>query len=89
MTGPSISRLVSAALVGGVASVALATPAAAMVDPAPPPNPGGQVLSEVGGAVDETAWLELGLGVLGGLALAGAGVAASASLRHRMAAHPA
>ncbi len=85
MTRKSITRVAASAVATGFASVALAMPASAVQ--APDPDLGGLV-STGGGAAStsqETPWMELGLGALGGLALAGAGVAAVAGMRHRHA----
>jgi hypothetical protein len=84
MTARSLYRLTTTAVVTGVAGLALATPAAAMVDPAPPPNPNGTSVSgDSGTATDDTPWLEISAAVLGGLAIAGVGIAASAAVRRR------
>lgn len=86
----NLYRLAGAAVVTTVAGVALATPAAAMVDPAPAPNPDGVGLS--GGnatSSDDGPWLEIGIAAVGGLALAGAGIAASSAARRRSLAHTA
>jgi hypothetical protein len=87
----SLYRLAGAAVVSGVAGIALATPATAMVDPAPPPNADGVGFS--GGATssssDDGPWLEIGIAAVGGLALAGAGIAASSAARRRSLAHTA
>lgn len=92
----------AAAIVSGVAGLALAAPAAAMVDPAPPPA------SEVtlqhtqhGGSLnqtptvptsvteDDSPWAEIGVAALGGLAIAGVAIGASVAVRRRSVAHPA
>lgn len=83
-------RIATTAVVTGVAGLALAAPAAAMVDPAPPPNADGSSLS--GGTsttTDDSPWAEISVAVLGGLALAGAGIAGSAAVRRRNLAHTA
>lgn len=90
MNPRSLYRLAGAAVVTTVAGIALATPAAAMVDPAPPPNPDGVGLSGGGGtSSDDGPWLEIGIAAVGGLALAGAGIAASSAARRRSLAHTA
>jgi hypothetical protein len=84
MTPRNLYRLTTTAVVTGVAGLALATPAAAMVDPAPEPNANGSSLSGGDGtATDDTPWAEISAAVLGGLALAGAGIAASVAVRRR------
>lgn len=85
MNRSSLHRLATTALVTGFASLALAAPASALEAPDP----------EVGNAVSGTStatttsedgsWLEISLGALGGLAIAGAGIAAVAGVRHRNA----
>lgn len=91
MTSRTVYRAATAAVVTGVAGVALATPAAAMVDPAPPPNANGS--TSTGGvtttSTDDSPWAEIGAGIIAGVALAGVGVAASAGLRRRGMTHPA
>lgn len=85
-----VTRAAGALLASGVATLALATPASAMVDPAPPPNPDGRNLPAGSGLerlADETPWTEIGLGVAGGLALAGLGIAAGTRARRRSLAH--
>ena len=102
MTRRTPRTFAAAALITGVAGLAFATPAAAMVDPAPPPA------SEVtlqhtqhGGSVtqtptvptsvteDDTPWAEIGVAALGGLAIAGVAIGASVAVRHRSVAHTA
>jgi hypothetical protein len=85
MNRSPLHRLATTALVTGFASLALAAPASALEAPDP----------EVGNAVSGTStatttsedgsWLEISLGALGGLAIAGAGIAAVAGVRHRNA----
>jgi hypothetical protein len=83
----TIQRFAATAVVTGCASLALAAPASAMVDPAPPPNPGGRSLSDGSVVVvtDDSPWLEIGIGALAGLAIAGAGVAVASAARGRSA----
>ena len=73
------------AIATGVAAIAFAAPAGALE--APDPGNGDLVFDQGTPAAttssDDTPWLEIGLGALGGLAIAGAGVAAATSLRHR------
>lgn len=85
MTRRNITRVAASAIATGFASVALAMPAHAVE--APDPDVGGLVDTGGGAAStsESTPWMELGLGALGGLALAGAGVAAVAGMRHRHA----
>lgn len=77
-----LTRVATTALLSGLASLVLAGPADALLvhdpglttstrTPAPVADDGG------------TPWLELGIGALGGLALAGAGTAATGRVRHR------
>lgn len=89
-----LTRVAATALVSGLASLALAGPAQALLAHDPevggivradnntglttPPKTPAPVASE-----DETPWMELGIGALGGLALAGAGMAAASRVRHR------
>lgn len=83
MTRNTITRITTVGLVTGFASLALAVPAQArdVPDGGGPLNP-----STPPAAIDEgTPWMEIGIGALGGLALAGAGVAAAQSVRHRQA----
>lgn len=102
MTSRTASRLAAAAVVSGVAGLALATPAAAMVDPAPPPvsevgyqhtQHGGTVTQTPTGSTtvtdDDSPWAEIAVAALGGVALAGVGIAASVAVRRRSVAHTA
>ena len=88
-----ITRVATTALVAGLASLALAGPADALMTH--DPDLGGTVLADNNTGVPskqapatssddgETPWTELGIGALGGLALAGAGTAAAMRVRHR------
>lgn len=102
MTTRTASRLAAAAVVSGVAGLALATPAAAMVDPAPPPvSEAGYQHTQHGGTVpqtpigsttvtdDDSPWAEIAVAALGGVALAGVGIAASVAVRRRSVTHTA
>ena len=91
MTTRSLTRLAAASIVTGVAGIALATPAAAMVDPAPPPNGNGSSLSEspTSTATDDSPWAEIGVAAIAGVALAGVGIAAGSAVRRRSVAHTA
>lgn len=84
MTRKTITRIASVGLVTGFAGLAFAVPAEARDIP-----DGGGAVSPTyvpGPTVDEsTPWMEIGIGALGGLALAGAGVAAAQSVRNRQA----
>jgi hypothetical protein len=84
MTRKSITRIASVGLATGFASLALAVPAQAQEIP-----DGGGAVSPTAVPTDpvseETPWAEIALGALGGLALAGAGVAAAQAVRHRQA----
>jgi hypothetical protein len=92
----------AAALVTGVAGLALATPAAAMVDPAPPPaedasfthtqhGGSGTQTTTVPTSVteDDSPWAEIAVAALGGVAIAGAAIGASVAVRRRSVAHTA
>jgi hypothetical protein len=94
----------AAAVVTGVAGLALATPAAAMVDPAPPPAAEDTLRhTQHGGSggltqtptvptsvtEEDSPWAEIGVAALGGVALAGVGIAASVAVRRRSVAHTA
>ena len=85
MTRNTITRITSVGLVTGFAGLALAMPAQAREIP----DGGGAVsptVTERQTPITEgTPWTEIGLGALGGLALAGAGVAAAQSVRNRRA----
>ena len=87
----TIRRLASAALVTGVTSVALASPASAVVRP-PDPDGAGVVVTDTGTQADQ-GWefAQVATGAVGGIALVGAGAAATVMLRRhgRHAAHPA
>ncbi len=84
MTRKSITRIASVGLATGFAGLALAVPAQAQEIP-----DGGGAVSPTAvptdSVSDETPWAEIALGALGGLALAGAGVAAAQAVRHRQA----
>jgi hypothetical protein len=76
--------LAGSAVVTGVAGIALAAPAGALE--APDPGTGNTVVDQrapAAASTDDSQWLEIGLGALGGLAIAGAGVVAANGLRHR------
>jgi hypothetical protein len=80
----SITRVAAAGLATGFAGLALAVPAQAQEVP-----DGGGPVSPTAVPTDSveegTPWMEIGIGALGGLALAGAGVAAAVSVRNRQA----
>ena len=82
MTTNTIARITSAGLVAGFASLAFAVPAEArdVPDGGGPVNPTYVPSAPVS---EGTPWMEIGIGALGGLALAGAGIAAAQSVRHR------
>jgi len=93
MARRSITRIAAGAVVTGIATLALATPANAII----PPQPPGQ-LEFTGQGSPTTAttdagwtWQEIVGGTAGGVALAGMGVAAAVGLRRRNEhlAHPA
>ena len=92
----------AAAVVSGVAGLALATPAAAMVDPAPPPasevtlqhtQHGGSLTQTptvpVSVTEEDSPWAEIGVAALGGLAIAGVAIGASVAVRRRSVPHTA
>lgn len=94
MAKKSITRLASAAVVTGIATLALAAPASAAF----PKDPAiGGDLSRIGDvapvSTNDSGWelVQVATGAVGGLALAGIGVAAAAGLRrhHDHLAHPA
>ncbi|MGN6575568.1 MAG: hypothetical protein ACTHKG_07770 [Nocardioides sp.] len=75
--------LTGSAIAAGVAGVALSAPATAME--AKDPQAGLDLRSPATSTTsgDDSQWLEIGLGALGGLAIAGAGVAAATGLKRR------
>jgi hypothetical protein len=85
MNRSSLHRLATTALVTGFASLALAAPASALE--APDPEIGNAVSgsSTASTTSEDGNWMEISLGALGGLAIAGAGIAAVAGVRHRNA----
>lgn len=84
MTRSSLHRLTTTALVTGFASLALAAPASALE--APDPETGNAVSgTSTSTTSDDGNWMEISLGALGGLVIAGAGIAAVAGVRHRNA----
>jgi hypothetical protein len=89
----TVSRLASAAVVGGVASLALAAPAGALVEPGGPGGTSGGSTGITTPAPAGTSWelLPIAVGAAGGLALAGIGFAAATGVRRRNEhmAHPA
>lgn len=91
MATRTITRLASAAVVTGIASLALAAPAGAQFPK--DPGVGGGIPTDTGGTLTtDEGWsaTQLASGALGGLALAGVGIGAAAGLRrHRQTAHPA
>jgi hypothetical protein len=88
-----VTRVAATALVSGLASLALAGPAQALMAHDPEVgsivradnNTGLTTPSETPAPVaeEDTPWMELGIGALGGLALAGVGIAAASRVRHR------
>jgi hypothetical protein len=102
MTHRTPFTIAAAAVVTGVAGIALATPAAAMVDPAPPPasevtlqhTQHGGSLTETPtvpatATEDDSPWAEIGVAAIGGLAIAGVAIGASVAVRRRSVAHTA
>lgn len=87
------TRVAATALVSGLASLALAGPAQALM--AHDPEVGGIIRADnntglttpsqtpTPAADEDTPWMELGIGALGGLALAGVGITAASRVRHR------
>ena len=89
-----LTRVAATALVSGLASLALAGPAQALM--AHDPEVGGIIRADNNTGLttpsktpapvadeEDTPWTQLGIGALGGLALAGAGIAAASRVRHR------
>jgi hypothetical protein len=101
MTSRTPYTFAAAAVVTGVAGLALATPVTAVADPpAQPASDVGYRHTQHGGSVtqtptgstsvsDDTPWAEIAVGALGGVALAGVGIAAGVAVRRRSVAHPA
>jgi hypothetical protein len=90
----SLRRVAATAVVSGLASLAFAGPAQALM--AHDPEVGSIVRADNNtglttpsrtptpvAAEEDTPWMELGIGALGGLALAGVGIAAASRVRHR------
>ena len=89
MARRSITRLAAGAVVTGIATLAIAAPASAV---SPKDPVGGTVFNVPATPTDPGwAWYEIAGGAMGGIALAGAGVAAAAGLRRHSQhlAHPA
>jgi hypothetical protein len=92
-----VTRLASAAVVTGVATLAFAAPASAIkpIEPAPDRESSsagaGSVTPVPAPAPEGTSWdlLPVATGALGGVAVAGAAVAAAAGLRRHNLARPA
>ena len=88
-----LTRVASTALVTGLASLVLAGPADALLAHDPDvgstlhadDNTGLSTPSRLPASTTDNGdpWMELGIGALGGLALAGAGIATASRLRHR------
>jgi hypothetical protein len=85
MTRSAFTRMAGTTIALGIAALAFAVPASART--APDPDTGGLVIpAPTSQGVDSSSdgnWRELGLGAVGGLAIAGAGIAAASGLRHR------
>ncbi len=84
MTRHTLTRITTVGLVTGFAGLAMAVPAEAREIP----DGGGPTNTTVlfeDKVEPGTPWMEIGIGALGGLALAGAGVAAAQSVRNRQA----
>lgn len=84
MTRHTLTRITTVGLVTGFAGLAMAVPAEAREIP----DGGGPTNTTVlfeDKVEPGTPWMEIGIGALGGLALAGAGVAAAVAVRHRQA----
>ncbi|HJR39326.1 MAG TPA: hypothetical protein VJ819_13175 [Nocardioidaceae bacterium] len=90
MATRSITRLASAAVVTGIATLAFAGPADAQYPKEPDLGARVEVTGTGTPTVDDGWELsQIASGALGGIALAGVGVAAAAGLRrHSHAAHP-
>ena len=85
MNSSSLTRLAAGVLVTGVAGVAFAAPAGAVNAINPDTGNAVQEQAPVADSGDDGNWAEIGLGALGGLVLAGAGVAAATGVRRRSA----
>jgi len=86
MARKSITRIAAGAVVTGIATLALATPANAIIPPQPPGEREftGQGSPASTPTTDEGwTWQEIVGGTAGGVALAGIGVAAAVGLRRR------
>jgi hypothetical protein len=83
-----LTRTATAAAAGTALLALSAAPAGAMEVPEPGAKPAADTAASTTSS-DDTPWMEYGLGALGGLVLAGAGVAAASTVRHRHSAHPA
>jgi hypothetical protein len=78
----TLTRLAGGTVLAAAATAALAAPSSAM--PAPGPDPvGTSTVQHVSGTAtgDATDWQDVGIGLAGGVALAGAAYAASSALR--------
>jgi hypothetical protein len=82
-----VTRIASAAVVGGVASLALATPATALSDAGP--GSGGGLVPPPPPPTDGISWEYIAVGAAGGLALAGIGFTVASRRREEHLAHPA
>lgn len=85
MKHSSLTRLATTAIATGFAGLAFAAPASALEAPDPEVGtlvtPGPSTTT----STDDSNWLEISLGAVGGLVIAGAGIAAVAGVRHRNA----
>lgn len=85
MNRSSLRRLATTTLVTGIAGLALAAPASALEAPDPEVGTAVSGSSTATTTSEDGNWMEISLGALGGLAIAGAGIAAVAGVRHRNA----
>ncbi len=83
MNSTKISRIASAGIVTGIATLAFAAPAQAMV----PDAPGAGTHNTTGSPSGDPNWAALSAGGVGVIALAGAGVAVVRSRRHEPPQH--
>jgi hypothetical protein len=84
MTRKTIARIAGTAVATGLAGLSFAAPATAMQ--VGDPGQGATVQPSGGSTSTDDPWMEITLGALGGLVLAGAGVAAASGVRHRQTA---
>ena len=81
MKRSSFTRLATTVVVTGCASLVLAAPAGASEPP--DPEAGDIVPPTASSTAAEEGWVEISIGALGGLVIAGAGIAAASGVRQR------